>query len=163
MRTLRNELSSHERSLLSQVAIQRLRSLDVFKTARTIASYRAIDGEIDPKAIRDGCRERGKRICYPRVTDSKQMEFSEAASWQPYRFGYAPVGKEVTLDEIDLMLVPGVAFTLCGQRLGFGGGFYDRVLANFDGFSVGLAYPFQICSELHTEAWDMNVDYVISP
>ena len=163
MRKTRDELPSDERSMLNRMILERLRSLKIYKTARTIASYRAIDGEVNPEALHSEWRANGKCICYPRVVGAGEMYFSVADSWRPYRYGYEPIGKSIPLEHIDLLVVPGVAFTRDGERLGFGGGFYDRVLAQFNGYSVGLAYPFQICEVIHTDAWDMSVDLVLTP
>ena len=163
MRKMRDGLPSDERSTLNRMILERLRSLKTYKNARTIASYRAIDGEVSPEELHNEWRANGKCICYPRVIGSTELEFAVADSWRSYRYGYEPIGKSVPLDSIDLMVVPGVAFTRNGQRLGFGGGFYDRILAQFNGYSVGLAYPFQICEVIHTDAWDMSVDLVLTP
>ena len=61
------------------------------------------------------------------------------------------------------MLVPGLAFCLDGQRLGFGGGYYDRTLRDYSGISIGLAYPFQISeTPIATDPWDVGVTQVVT-
>ena len=73
-------------------------------------------------------------------------------------------GTVVVQDEIDLMVVPGVAFKENGQRLGFGGGYYDRYLAKYPGFKCSLALSTQLASddEWQPESFDIPVDRIIT-
>lgn len=64
--------------------------------------------------------------------------------------------------EITLLVVPGLAFTEDGKRLGYGGGYYDRYLQNYKGLKVALAYQEQICSDLPTARHDMKLDRIFS-
>ena len=77
---------------------------------------------------------------------------------------YEPTeGKEVVLNEIDIIIVPGLAFTLDGKRLGRGGGYYDRALAELreDALSVGVCFGFQLLETLPTELHDKSVHLVL--
>ena len=71
---------------------------------------------------------------------------------------------EFSIDKIDALIVPGLAFTLDGKRLGYGGGYYDKLLSNkaFKAFSIGFCFSFQIKKDLPTESHDKKVDYVIT-
>lgn len=64
------------------------------------------------------------------------------------------------ISEVDVILVPGLAFTDQGQRLGRGAGFYDQVLEDFDGLSIGVCYKEQLLEELPLEEHDMSVDTI---
>ncbi|MDH3982024.1 MAG: 5-formyltetrahydrofolate cyclo-ligase, partial [Kiritimatiellaceae bacterium] len=68
----------------------------------------------------------------------------------------------VPLDEIDLIAVPGVAFDLTRNRLGRGGGYYDRILEDFGGTSVAVAFGFQILEEIPVDPHDEPVDILIT-
>ena len=63
--------------------------------------------------------------------------------------------------EIDLWLVPGLAFTKKGLRLGHGKGIYDRLLTGSKGEKIGVCFDFQMVNELPTEDWDVSVDIVL--
>ena len=71
---------------------------------------------------------------------------------------------EFSIDKIDALIVPGLAFTLDGKRLGYGGGYYDKLLSNkaFKAFTIGFCFSFQIKKDLPTESHDKKVDHVIT-
>lgn len=62
----------------------------------------------------------------------------------------------------DVMLVPGVAFTATGARLGQGGGYYDRILARPHGLAIGVAWAFQVVAEVPLDPWDQPVDALVT-
>ena len=71
---------------------------------------------------------------------------------------------EFPIDEIDALIVPGLAFTLDGRRLGYGGGYYDRLLSmdSFTAYAIGFCFKFQIIRDLPTETHDRKVDNIIT-
>lgn len=71
--------------------------------------------------------------------------------------------EEIPLNRFDLVLVPGVAFDLSGNRLGRGKGFYDRILATASGVKCGVAYDFQLVDEIPTESHDAKVNFIFTP
>ncbi len=109
---------------------------------------------------------RGKRVVFPRVSGDL-LEFvavDPSTAFQPGTWGVAePVaGTGVAVEEIDLMVLPGVAFDLRCFRLGWGKGYYDRVLANHSGVCLGLAYDFQLLPELPVREGERPLDFVVS-
>ena len=70
---------------------------------------------------------------------------------------------DVPLDQFDLVLVPGLAFDLQGNRLGRGRGFYDRLLEKISGVKCGVGYDFQLLPSLPIEANDVKVDFIFTP
>lgn len=71
--------------------------------------------------------------------------------------------EEIPLNKFDLVLVPGVAFDLSGNRLGRGKGFYDRILSAASGVKCGVGYDFQLLEKIPTEAHDAKVDFIFTP
>ncbi len=69
----------------------------------------------------------------------------------------------VSLDQFDLVLVPGMAFDLSGNRLGRGRGFYDRILSAASGVKCGVAHDFQLMEKIPTELHDAKVDFIFTP
>jgi 5-formyltetrahydrofolate cyclo-ligase len=69
----------------------------------------------------------------------------------------------VPLNRFDLVLVPGMAFDLSGNRLGRGKGFYDRILSETSGVKCGVAYDFQLLETIPTEAHDARVNFIFTP
>jgi 5-formyltetrahydrofolate cyclo-ligase len=74
-----------------------------------------------------------------------------------------PECEVLPLEQFDLVLVPGLAFDLAGNRLGRGKGFYDRILAVASGVKCGVAYNFQLLETIPTEAHDAKVDFIFTP
>jgi 5-formyltetrahydrofolate cyclo-ligase len=70
---------------------------------------------------------------------------------------------EIAFDKFDLVLVPGMAFDLSGNRLGRGKGFYDRLLAEASGVKCGVGYDFQLLEKIPAEAHDAKVDFIFTP
>ena len=72
-------------------------------------------------------------------------------------------GEEISLKKCPLVVVPGLAFNIFGERLGRGGGFFDRALSCFKGLKVGLCYSFQVCKEqLNFKPHDVLMDFIIT-
>lgn len=74
-----------------------------------------------------------------------------------------PECEAISLDKVNLILVPGMAFDLSGNRLGRGQGFYDRILAEASGVKCGVGYDFQLRGEIPTEPHDAKVDFIFTP
>jgi len=70
---------------------------------------------------------------------------------------------EISLDQFDLILVPGLAFDLGGRRLGRGQGYYDRLLAEASGVKCGVCHNFQLLENIPAEAHDAKVDFIVTP
>lgn len=93
------------------------------------------------------------------------MEINENVEWEKGPFGVLEPRKALPYEgPIDIGLIPGLAFTLNGRRLGRGKGYFDRFLASYEiQFSVGVAFDFQIVPTLPRQAWDLPVDAIVTP
>ena len=136
--------------------------------AKTIAVTLSQSFEIDTAPIILHARHKGQQIVVPRTLPHRQMEFvelNEDTDFDETSFCIlAPhAGKVFSPDEIDLMVVPGVAFTASGNRLGFGGGYYDRYLKNYKGPKVSMALTTQLAeeNEWEPEEFDQQIDKVL--
>lgn len=112
-----------------------------------------------------------RRFVYPRIlgeglelVEVRSAEELEHAAERKFREPRAGGASAIGLSEVDVILVPGVAFTRAGQRLGRGGGYYDRLLANLPARTVrlGVCFETQIVPELPAEAHDMRVAAVVT-
>ena len=139
-----------------------------YRNARTIFVYWSMDREVDTHAIISEALASGKTVTLPvsytgGVMVARAIESTE--DLVPGKFGIpAPRDglRDVERDEIDLMLVPAVAFDEEGRRLGRGGGYYDRYLNGYEGATVGLAREKLLCSAVPTEEHDMRVRFVVT-
>lgn len=136
--------------------------------AQTIAITLSQSFEIDTAPIILHARHKGQQIVVPRTLPKRQMEFvelNEDTDFDETSFGVLEPhdGKIYSPDEIDLMVVPGVAFTASGQRIGFGGGYYDRYLQKYNGPTISLALTTQLADEgeWQPDEFDQQIDKVL--
>lgn len=148
-----------------------------YKDATVIYTYLEYNTEIITRYIIEQAWRDGKRVAVPKVlgngTEDGMMEFYYINDFSSIEEGYCgipePCGCEEDIAEDDdvLILMPGLAFDRKLNRLGYGGGFYDRYLerrkaAGTSFFKVSLAYDFQLFEELETEAHDEKIDALIT-
>jgi len=156
----------------SAVIQAKLWQLPAFRTARVLMAYVACRNEVETeKLIRDALLE-GKRVVLPVTDVRRKMICARLISRYPEDLVAGPFGIPepaafcplVAREELDLVLVPGVAYDIKGYRLGYGGGYYDRFLPGLrpNAVTVGLAYDFQVVSTVYPEAHDWPVAFVIT-
>jgi 5-formyltetrahydrofolate cyclo-ligase len=136
----------------------------VTERARIPASYAAQGSEIDPQFIEHALPPHA----FPRVSDGNL--FFHLSTWKALRPGFCNIPEPdagLPLVTPDLVLVPLVGATLAGQRLGQGGGYYDRTLARLRAngrvIALGLAWDVQIVATLPADPWDEGLDWIATP
>ena len=175
MRARRRLLTAGERQRAAQRLARRLRASTLLYRARRVGLYLPADGEIDPwPALRRGT---GHRQCFLPVLDPLRPGILRFAPWTPgrpmraNRFGIPEprfrYSELVPVWSLDLILMPLVAWDRHGNRLGMGGGFYDRTLADMDRRPLrprlaGVAYRFQEVPRLESRWWDVPLDGVLT-
>lgn len=144
-----------------------------YRQARTLALYVAADGEIDPSRILERAWADGKRVFLPQLRAGNRLGFREyrrGARLRRNRFGIPePLqGRRMLPSGLDVVLLPLVAFDRRGNRLGMGGGFYDRTFARLRRGGVrapsliGLAHGFQQVAQLTEQPWDVPLRGVLT-
>lgn len=158
-------LSDEQRDLASRSIFEQVERLDEFITADVVALYAALPDE--PQSMPSIAKwSRDKRIVLPRV-EGDVMRFYDYApkQMQSGAFGInEPQGlTPCPPEEIELMVVPGVAFTPEGKRMGRGKGFYDKYLSQSDfcARTVGVCFREQVVNDIPTDHHDRCVDKVI--
>lgn len=145
-------------------------ALPSFARAATVGLYAPMGAEVDTAELGRLSTSAGKRIAYPRVTTGeRRLAYAECESGAlvggALRTREPPAGcREVPLDELDLVVVPGVAFDARGRRLGRGGGYYDATLTALrpGAARVGLAFELQIVDAIPEEPHDAPLDAVVT-
>ncbi|EWG08948.1 5-formyltetrahydrofolate cyclo-ligase [Cytobacillus firmus] len=164
------ELSKPEYEQLSyQIACRFYRS-PLWIGAKTIGITVSKAPETDTWQIIRRAWDEGKRVAVPKcMPQSKQMVFRELKSFMDLESVYyglwEPIPKktdEVPSEEIDTLVVPGLAYRKNGFRLGFGGGYYDRFLEHYKGRTVSLAFEMQVISGFPVENHDKPVEMIIT-
>jgi len=174
MRALRQGLGVAEQREAAKRLAEILAHSALFRRSRHIAFYLANDGELDPTILLQKAWNMGK-VCYlPVITPGQSLLFAPYAKGDPLalnRFGIPepshPEVKVFSARVLDLVLTPLVAFDDRGNRLGMGGGFYDRTLSFLRHRRawrkprlLGIAHDLQRTTALPAEAWDVPLDGV---
>jgi 5-formyltetrahydrofolate cyclo-ligase len=159
------ELPESVKTQADEQLTQRILELPAFQEAKTLATYLSFDHEFSTAGLIQAALQGGKRVCVPRTYPQGRMEFVEYDPdiLEESRFGLLEPneqGKVVDKAEIDLIHVPGLVFQSKGYRIGYGGGYYDRYLADFAGKTVSTIYSIQQ-KEFQPDVFDQAVQEVI--
>jgi 5-formyltetrahydrofolate cyclo-ligase len=167
----RRALSRERAEAAGRSAAERLVALEEFQRARAVALYAALPDELPTRLLFDACGQTDATRLLPRCTAGGNLEFAPVECWEdlcPGRYGVLepPVERAaVSLDSVDLVVIPGLAFDGAGRRLGRGHGYYDRVLASEAAkrlFRVGFAFAFQLVGRVPTGPLDRDMDAVVT-
>lgn len=162
-----------EASFKSRAILEKFLALPVFQRARTILFYASIRGEVETFAMIEKAWELGKRVALPIVLKDKSrivpLAIYNLRELKKGAYGILEPdinsAKEIPLGEIDLVVVPGVAFDKKNNRLGRGGAYYDRLLSELlpNTLTVGLAFDFQVVDTISgLEPHDRPVTWVLT-
>jgi len=164
----RKEMSAEKYQQKSEIICQKLFALSQIQDAETIHVYFPINQEVDIRPLIEELWKAGKKVVMPRADfKTKEMENYYVISFgqlEETRFGlHEPrVMSPLHLGSPEVILVPGVAFSLKHYRLGYGGGFYDRFLGKIDSFKIGIAFEMQIAANLPVEDHDQQLDLIVT-
>jgi 5-formyltetrahydrofolate cyclo-ligase len=167
MKTRRNQLEAEQMQYKSISIARRLNDLMPVQNAKTIMGYASIKNEVNLESFYEEQRQIGKTILLPRV-DGDQIAAVEWKGWQETKvssFGICePLGESFPVEEIDVVLVPGLAFDGNGFRLGYGRGFYDRFLPELrsNAFKCGICYEFQVVESVFPHANDIPMHWIVT-
>ncbi|PKB88338.1 5-formyltetrahydrofolate cyclo-ligase [Ewingella americana] len=175
VRQRRKNLTSEQQSLFAQQAADRVATHPRIQAASTISVFLSFDGELDTAPLIKRLWQEGKQLCLPvlhpftsgnllflRYNPDTPLVRNKLKILEPA----LDATQIVLLSQLDIILTPLVAFDSHGQRLGMGGGFYDRTLENWqDGgpYPIGLAHDCQQVDNLPVEHWDVPLPEVITP
>lgn len=147
---------------------QTVAQMQEFQQAKTVALYYSIGDEVATGPLLRLCL--GKQICFPAVTGPGEMEFR---MFRQDRMTIGPLAKipepdstcpAVPVEAIDFFVVPGLGFDGSGARIGYGGGFYDRILANLQPHQTvcALAFEEQMMDQIPVECHDQKVGCLVT-
>ena len=162
-RLTRAALSASDRLLT-----ERFLALPEVTAARTVLLYSSMGAEPDTGALLEELTARGKRVALPRCLPERRMETRQYLPEIPlirHKFGMMEPGEKhpiIEKEEIDLILVPAQTYDAHGMRLGKGGGYYDRYLSDFSGWTVGLCRDVLLQEQVPAEVHDLPVELVLT-
>ena len=180
MNTVKNELRQKYRALrdsfgeefikrASDTACKNLVESQEFINADALLLYYPIKNEISPLPLLELCLKEGKKVAFPvcnkenstlifrRITALEDLTLSTFNIFEPNEnCDKIKIGKNT------LCIVPALIFSRDGHRIGYGKGYYDRFLANFEGVSVGFSYSALVCDEIQHESHDIPLDLIVT-
>ncbi|MCY4222579.1 MAG: 5-formyltetrahydrofolate cyclo-ligase [Thiotrichales bacterium] len=174
IRRRRRSLSGPERRAAARALAARLARTRWFRNSRTIAVYLPNDAEIDLSRLVERAWAMGKRTYLPRLFGPRLwfLPFHARSVLAENRFSIpepvAPTRRRIRPLFLDLVLFPLVAFDERGNRLGMGGGYYDRTFEAVRRHAwprpkrIGVAYEIQRVDALHAADWDIPLDAVVT-
>ncbi len=166
VRRLNNQISFAQKERYSASVLEKIEKLDVFIRSKTVLLYWSMDHEVfTHDFIEKWSKE--KKILLP-VTLVDELELREFTGKQNLQKAtklplYEPIGEGFNkYGEINLAIVPGMAFDRHGHRLGHGRGYYDKLLLKMTAYKIGICFAFQLFDDIPHEDFDVNMDLVIS-
>lgn len=172
IRKKRLSLSLRQQKTASLKLFLKVSSHPLFRKAKNLGFYFANNGEISPDKIFELAIKKNKQCYSAALQDDNTMVFrkySGLKSLETHKYGFKQPNarcKKINVKELDLVFVPLVAFNSQGDRLGMGGGFYDRVFEykkncpSIGPKLIGLAHGCQKTVELEAQAWDIQMNYI---
>jgi 5-formyltetrahydrofolate cyclo-ligase len=164
---IRQSLGDETRRSVSQSICAQIENWTVFQRAETILTYMPMRGEVDLRPLLE--RQPVRRWVLPRIipAEGHRMVFQpyDLANLVVHAFGMAEPASTLPLvppAEIQLTLVPGLAFDRQGWRLGYGGGYFDRFLKDYTGISLGVIFGALLLNALPHTAFDMPVGWLVT-
>jgi 5-formyltetrahydrofolate cyclo-ligase len=162
---IRNSLSQKEVEICSDKIWKSLSKLKEFQEAKGIFIYISFKNEVDTNKIIQSIIDT-KQVMVPCIENGK-INISQIDNFCTYKkdkFGIPePCEKKIcSPKKIDLAIVPGIAFDLNRNRIGFGGGYYDRILKLINAKKIALCYDFQLLDNIPIDNHDIKMDFIIT-
>jgi len=164
----RTKQSPRDKAPKDQKITDFIQSLPEFQQAQEVLIYIAIHGEVDLTTLFEG-KKGEKRFILPRVRrEDNTLALYHVNSLDDLEKGTFSIPEpklnleKVEIETVDLAIIPGVGFGLDGHRIGYGGGFYDRLLGKMNCPKIGVAYEFQIVENIEAEDHDEKIDIIVT-
>jgi len=166
-REKRASLTQDERGRFSQDAAGHLFSGPLVAKAATIGLFASVRTEINTRPLFEMAKAGGITVCFPKMCDdTRLLRWGVVDAWESMTPGLMGISQPIDVshevDDIDLIVVPGLGFGMNGGRLGYGAGWYDRSLVSFQGTVVGLGFECQVVDEVPIEDHDHRVHWIVT-
>jgi len=169
IKSKRDRLSTYEILKRSNEILAKLKELDDFINSKVIACYISFGSEVYTHGLIKEYVNK-KDILVPVVDKkNKALLLSHLKDWKELDSGTYGILEPKndflrvrSYNEVELVIVPGIVFDEKGNRIGYGGGYYDRLLKRIDAKKIALAYDFQVMERIPNEEHDVRMDMIIT-
>ena len=163
----RKSIDVEQKAVFDQIIQEKVQKHPWFQEAQEVFCYVPIRGEVDTMPIIKAAWDLGKRVAVPKVLSKTEMKFFYIQSYDDQKPGVFGVLEPVTGQTAEpgsaCVIVPGSVFDSHGNRIGYGGGYYDRYLVSHpDYHTIAIAYSLQVIDELPTEDTDVPVQNLLT-
>lgn len=167
----RSNLGKKEHNLSSNSIIKKIYVSSFYKDSKVIMTFVSFGDEVNTHEFIKESLNNGKRITVPiTFPKTKELKASEILNFNELEIGFynilTPKSESIRFidpEEIDLIIVPGLAFDRSGFRVGYGGGYYDRFLSKYPrAIKVAIGFDLQVINEVPKEHFDIAVDYIFT-
>ncbi len=165
----RKSLDKTEKAKWDKIISEKIINSDYFKNAEQVLIFSSTDDEFDTRYIIERCRLLYKRVFYPLCIDSDgKMEFYKVGSVGDLQVGMYNIlepkstCKKYIPQDNDLVIVPCLSADRHKNRIGYGKGYYDRFLKDFNGMSVSPCYDILLEDEIPTDKYDMKINIIVT-
>lgn len=166
LKAKRRALTAEDQSEMSRAITDNFLSLSNYKNVDTVMVYMSAFKEPSTGGIIETLKRDSKNIIVPiSNTDDFTITpsyFSETLKSGAYGIPEPQNIAKADIKDIDIALIPGIAFDTSGARIGFGKGYYDRFLSEFKGIKIGICYDFQVLSDIPSSDHDIKMDMIIT-
>lgn len=169
--SIRNSLDPELSAQNSRIIIDKLKATEEYKNSKSVMVYMDFGNEVNTKDFINEALSEGKKIIIP-YTDMEKVtiipvEIDSLDDLVRCKFGYLEpkiekISNPYDVEKIDLIVVPGVAFDKTRNRIGFGKGYYDRLLTIRRAKAFAIAYEFQVLDKIPAEEHDIKMDMIIT-
>lgn len=165
----RDAQSKAQRAEKDELIWKRLFNTEEYQKAITIFTFISFKSEVFTHAAIEKILKDGKRVCVPVIPQKKGlMEARYIEQFSDLKIGLYNIleppstAEKANEKDIDFVIAPGAVFTRTGKRIGYGGGYYDRFLSNFNGDIIAIGYDLQIVDDFRIDAWDVKIPKIIT-
>ena len=165
MHKLRASMSSESRSILSRDIAKKVFAEIIRRDFQRVMCYYSYKGEVDTHELVKMLKKSGIQVALPRMETGRDMtaRIWNKESLVPNKYGIQePPASAEKMENIEAVIMPGLAFDYNGTRLGYGGGYFDRFLQNRDAYRIGICFDAQLLRSLPSEEFDIPMNTIIT-
>ena len=164
---IRNLQSTDDIDKNSNIIMDKLFSTQIFKESDCIGFYYSLKTEVLTSSMIQKTLDLGKNVCLPKINqESKTMDFHTIEGIENLNKNHLDISEPVggvICTNIDVVIIPGIAFDKSGNRLGFGSGYYDKFLTLHTSiYKIALAFDFQLIDSIDIQEHDVPMDLIIT-
>lgn len=154
------------KDIKSNIITKKIINTKIYQESKVIALYKNLSSEVDTNFLIDYSIKNNKTVLLPKVEDNNlifyKIEENEKLVKNNFNILEPIPNKKNIYNNIDLIIVPGIAFDKEGNRLGFGKGYYDRFLCDKQIYKIGICFIEQLTNHIPTNKYDIKMDEVIT-